>query len=275
MEGLMGQQQQEGAYPNIWMHWAACSLRLYPTMLAGYFGYCFLIHNLVHHLGLGSKIQPARKETLRVKFDEAKWSVVCITIGALYLGFCTAGYERGLTKVYFRVEDYGWLYLFGSFIGMWLVNDAWQYWTHRALHTNLGFKMFHRIHHKFNAPSTYATMAFHPVESCVQFHPSLLIFVAPVYFPLMVAVSLLFFTISVMEHSGFYILPYERFSWLFSTPIHHDLHHSRFRYNFAVYFTFWDRLCGTFLHELPPHLKHLEGQTAPAAINSTPKAKAS
>ena len=34
------------------------------------------------------------------------------------------------------------------------------------------------------------------------------------------------------------------FGWN-NTTTHHDLHHQTGRYNFGLYFTWWDRACGT------------------------------
>jgi lathosterol oxidase len=54
---------------------------------------------------------------------------------------------------------------------------------------------------------------------------------------------------NVLGHAGVELMPR---SWLggwwgrwFTTTLHHDLHHAGGRFNYGLYFTFWDRLCGT------------------------------
>jgi sterol desaturase/sphingolipid hydroxylase (fatty acid hydroxylase superfamily) len=54
---------------------------------------------------------------------------------------------------------------------------------------------------------------------------------------------------NAVGHSGYEVFPRH---WV-THPIfgqltnvtHHDLHHSSFRYNYGLYFTYWDRLMGT------------------------------
>ena len=54
---------------------------------------------------------------------------------------------------------------------------------------------------------------------------------------------------NVVGHAGFELFP----AWWMKVPMlrwittttHHDLHHSTGRYNFGLYFTWWDRLMGT------------------------------
>ena len=54
---------------------------------------------------------------------------------------------------------------------------------------------------------------------------------------------------NVIGHSGFEIFPRgtaaHALFGLLTTNTHHDLHHSAGRLNYGLYFTWWDRLCGT------------------------------
>jgi lathosterol oxidase len=54
---------------------------------------------------------------------------------------------------------------------------------------------------------------------------------------------------NAIGHCGYEVCPARRdgpplVGWL-TTVTHHDLHHARPRYNFGLYFTWWDRLMGT------------------------------
>jgi putative redox protein len=42
--------------------------------------------------------------------------------------------------------------------------------------------------------------------------------------------------------------------WWFTTTLHHDMHHEHGRYNYGLYFAWWDRWCGT---EHPEYRKRL------------------
>ena len=129
-------------------------------------------------------------------------------------------------------------------------NDMWMYWTHRWLHGRWGFSHVHKIHHRFFAPTPFSTMvlvstsqhlqlcifiiippqAFHPLEALTQFTPMLGAAFVPLHLPSLLVFSFMLLFISITEHLGFRVPFYERLSFLISTPMHHDLHHSIYRY---------------------------------------------
>jgi sterol desaturase/sphingolipid hydroxylase (fatty acid hydroxylase superfamily) len=67
---------------------------------------------------------------------------------------------------------------------------------------------------------------------------------------------------NVLGHAGFELMPagFARSLWLgwLTTSTHHDLHHAASRWNYGLYFTWWDRLMGT---EHPSYLEHLDAAT--------------
>jgi sterol desaturase/sphingolipid hydroxylase (fatty acid hydroxylase superfamily) len=71
----------------------------------------------------------------------------------------------------------------------------------------------------------------------------------PLHIPTLFVLAFFLLFVSVTEHLGFRLPAYERLAEFISTPVHHDLHHSVYRCNYAVYFTFWDRLMGTQVYE--------------------------
>ncbi|KAJ7324172.1 hypothetical protein JRQ81_017192 [Phrynocephalus forsythii] len=62
--------------------------------------------------------------------------------------------------------------------------------------------------------------------------------------------------LSVEDHCG-YDLPWSTHKlvpWgLYGGAPHHDLHHLKFKFNYAPYFTHWDRLFGTLCHAVGDH----------------------
>ena len=57
-----------------------------------------------------------------------------------------------------------------------------------------------------------------------------------------------------------------RFDWL-TTVTHHDLHHSESRWNFGLYFTWWDRWMGT---EHPRYKEEFRKNARPIALPRLP-----
>jgi len=178
------------------------------------------------------------------------------------------GVSYGLLEIYPRVEDRGWFYFFASLALAIVAQDTYFYWTHRAMHHPALFRWFHRRHHRSVQPTPWAAYAFDAPEAVVQavFLP---LFLAAV--PMHGAAIFLFLmhmiVRNVMGHSGYEFMPRsldrsEAWGWLNSVT-HHDLHHETFRWNYGLYFTWWDRWMGT---EHPEYRSRLEGKSALVAL---------
>lgn len=131
-----------------------------------------------------------------------------------------------------------------------IIHDTWFYWSHRLTHHRLLFRHVHRLHHLSRNPSPFAALAFHPVDALVQ-----IIWAVPLglWAPIPSSVWLTFafvaMFINVLGHCGVELYPrwwakHAVLGWLNSTTAH-DQHHLRLDRNFGLYFTFWDRVCGT------------------------------
>jgi len=137
---------------------------------------------------------------------------------------------------------------------MVVLHDAWFYWMHRTLHLRSLFRFAHAAHHKSRTPTSWAAYSFAPAEAVFEsiYFPVMLVgvsWVAPVQ-PWAVFIMLGHqIARNALGHSGFE-LAWSGFTrspltgWL-TTTVHHDLHHSEGRYNFGLYFTWWDRMMGT------------------------------
>jgi lathosterol oxidase len=131
-----------------------------------------------------------------------------------------------------------------------LAHDAWFYWLHRAMHWRPLFRAAHLAHHRSMAPTPWAAYAFAPLEALLE----------AIFLPLFLLVinvdglTILIFLMHMMArnvvgHSGHEIFPkgWSRLpvlGWI-TTVTHHDIHHELGRWNYGLYFTFWDRLMGT------------------------------
>ena len=156
------------------------------------------------------------------------------------------GAEAGIIPIYRHVADYGVPWLVASIAVIIVAHDAWFYWTHWFMHKPRWFRWFHRLHHKSHNPTPFASYAFDASEAALNaaFFP-LVLLVVPAH-----PIALLAFTGHMMlrnaiGHCGYEVFPARadgrpRFDWL-TTVTHHDLHHSESRWNFGLYFTWWDR----------------------------------
>jgi len=133
-----------------------------------------------------------------------------------------------------------------------VLHDIYFYTTHRLMHLAPLFKAVHAGHHRSLTPTPWAILSFQPLETISQFgFFALVIFFVPLYPATLLAYLLFDGIVNAAGHCGHEFVPQDsQKHWLLkylNSVTHHDLHHSRFRYNFGQYFNIWDRLFGTFL----------------------------
>jgi sterol desaturase/sphingolipid hydroxylase (fatty acid hydroxylase superfamily) len=112
------------------------------------------------------------------------------------------------------------------------------------------FRRLHRTHHRSVAPTQWAAYSFSVGEAVVQaaFLPLFLLAV-----PAHTTVLFLWMAHQVVRNvAGHCGVELEPKGWLGSwwgrwltTTLHHDMHHEHGRYNYGLYFTWWDCWCGT------------------------------
>jgi sterol desaturase/sphingolipid hydroxylase (fatty acid hydroxylase superfamily) len=157
---------------------------------------------------------------------------------------------NGTVEVYADVQRHGLAWWWASLALIVVAHDAWFYWTHRALHHPRWFRAVHGRHHASLHPTPWAAYAFHPVEAVVQamFLPLFLLAV-PVHTGVLGVFLLHMILRNAIGHCSHELLPWRWTprGWLgWMTPVsHHHFHHARNRGNYGLYFTWWDRLCGT------------------------------
>ncbi len=157
---------------------------------------------------------------------------------------------RQYTQMYTHIGSLGVVYLASSVLFALIIHDTYFYWMHRLLHHPTLFKHAHLLHHKSTNPSPWTSYAFHGFEAVAEgLILPLLLFILPMH---PIAISLFIvagFIINVYGHLGYEIMPLSfRRSFLFeilNTSVHHNLHHSKFKGNYGLYFRVWDRLMKT------------------------------
>jgi len=112
------------------------------------------------------------------------------------------------------------------------------------------YRYFHRVHHMSRTPTPWAAYSFAPPEAIVEaaFLPLILLFFGTS------AIVVFGFTThmivrNVIGHAGIELFPRKWLQWpvlrAINTTTHHDLHHAEFRWNYGLYFRWWDRMMGT------------------------------
>jgi sterol desaturase/sphingolipid hydroxylase (fatty acid hydroxylase superfamily) len=171
---------------------------------------------------------------------------VFAALGLLMWGLAMTGH----IEVYANPAKHGPLWLWASLPALILWHDTWFYWTHRLLHTRWLFRHVHGVHHRSRQPSPWAAYAFHPVEALIQaLVTPLALAVVPVHGGVLMLFQLHQILRNTHGHAAVETMPtgFTR-HWLgrlFTTTTHHHLHHEFAHGNYALWFTFWDRWCGT------------------------------
>lgn len=229
---------------------------LYPVALfyfylipAGVFYYFFYLRSTEFEKATRiQKKQPSIKSIKREILNSSA-SMAFYTIMTIVL---YEAWERGYTKVYLEVSEYSLVYTIASLLIIVALHDTYFYWTHRFMHCKPVFKYFHRTHHLSTTPTPWAIYSFQPLEMVVQFGIHLLvIFFVPAH-PVVLVLWLTYNNlVNAGGHCGHeFFSPGMKNHWFFkwnNSVEHHDLHHSKFNYNYGLNFNFWDRWMGTFL----------------------------
>lgn len=151
-------------------------------------------------------------------------------------------YQQGFTRVYENADKYPLPYLIVSPVLLLVLYETYYYWLHRWMHFPKVFRIVHRVHHESRQPTVFTSFAFHPIEAFLQlvFFP-LIILLIPFHYITIFIVFTIMSVSAVINHSGVEVF---RSRVLLNHVIgstHHDKHHTHFKYNFGLYFTWWDK----------------------------------
>lgn len=190
--------------------------------------------------------QASKKDFLRDVLHSVQSNLIFTIIAVLILFTPFKQY----TLMYDQISDYPIWYIGFSVVCCLVIHDTYFYWMHRLLHHKKLFKLTHVLHHKSTNPSPWTSYSFHLLEALTEGAVLLVIvFVFPVHALTIVLFTVSAFVINVYGHLGYEIAPkWFRHTWLFeilNTSVHHNLHHSKFKGNYGLYFRVWDRLMRT------------------------------
>jgi sterol desaturase/sphingolipid hydroxylase (fatty acid hydroxylase superfamily) len=192
----------------------------------------------------------ARDPAAGQRWREFLHSMLTVLIFSLNGALIFAGVKAGWLRLYTDLAERGWAYAAFSLVALVLAHDTWFYWTHRLLHRRHMFRWAHLVHHRSVAPTPWAAYSFAAGEAVVQaVFLTLVLAVMPLH-PAVIFVFLLHMIVrNVLGHAGVELMPRAWLAgwwgrWL-TTTLHHDLHHAEGRYNYGLYFRWWDRVGGT------------------------------
>jgi lathosterol oxidase len=227
----------------------------------------FLIAGLVFGLVYGwlpsllksSKIQQRiahRKDFIREIINSVASSMFIAVAAFVAL----SGYLRPYTRIYTDVDAFPGWWIPVSLLLALVVHDTYFYWMHRLLHHKRLFKLTHVVHHQSTNPSPWAAYSFHFIEAFLEGAVVIiLVFLLPVHIITLMLFAVTSFVINVYGHLGYEILPaWFRRTVLFeilATSTYHNLHHSKFKGNYGLYFRIWDRWMKT---ENPEYIKEYD-----------------
>lgn len=177
---------------------------------------------------------------------EMKWSLVNALLFSVAGMLMVLLWQKGYTQVYTDVNAYPLWYLPASLIIFMLLHETYYYWLHRWMHRPGVYRIVHKVHHDSHIASPFTAFSFHPIEGILQavFMPVMLLILPMHYCVIVVALVIMTFS-SVINHLDIEIYPKNSYrfwgKWIIGAS-HHSLHHKEFRYNYGLYFTFWDKL---------------------------------
>lgn len=247
----------------------------FAGLIAGMFivisGRYFLIAGLFHTWFYAWKKEVWKNRALGKKtvdkkqfYTEVKWSLVTAFIFAIAGAITALLWQKGYTRLYTNVKDFSIWWLPVSLLLSMLIHETYYYWLHRWMHKPKVFKLLHKVHHDSSTTSAWTAFSFHPLEGVLQ---AAILPLTIIVLPMHVYVLLLQLTVmtfsSVINHLEIETYPanfHRHFigKWIIGAT-HHSLHHKQFKYNFGLYFTFWDKWKST---ESPKFESLFEEKTA-------------
>ncbi|MDP1749165.1 MAG: sterol desaturase family protein [Reyranella sp.] len=217
------------------------------------------------------KLQP-RDANPGQKRREILASLRTAFIFSLLGAIIAVGDRQGWITIYKGFDRAGPLYLALSLALMLVAHDTYFYWAHRAMHHRRLFTLFHRTHHLSRTPTPWAAYSFAIPEAIVHgaFVP-LFLLVVPMHGLGLLAFGVVQILRNVMGHAGAEVHsaafgPGRWLGWN-NTTTHHDLHHEAGRYNYGLYFRWWDKLMGT---EHPDYRRKFEAIVSPGTAAAAP-----
>jgi Delta7-sterol 5-desaturase len=195
-----------------------------------------------------------RPENGTVKIGQTRGEIGLSLSSCVIFSFAAVGVHLlnplGITRIYFSHDTFGYGYAAISLVAAVFLFDAYFYFSHRILHV-LGVKRStHHMHHASVYPTPWAALAFSiPEAMIIGAFFFIITIILPIHMDVYIAFLWIVFIQSALHHSSYEVYSESWSRWPvtrhWTTVRHHHLHHRSGRYNFGLYFTWWDRWLGT------------------------------
>ena len=207
----------------------------------------------------------ATKKQVRLEMKNSAISIGIINLMAF--GVYEA-YHLGALQLNDKVPSF-WPIIFTlQFFIMHTLHDAYFYWTHRWMHEIKWMRPWHFTHHQSHVPTPFSAFNFSWQEASIHGLFFVLIsLLIPMHWAVFSYFYAFLFWINVFGHMNFDFWPQGLYRWaygsLFMTPTHHSFHHEYNKYNYGLYYRFWDDFCETMNNKTYPHFYHLKKAHSP------------
>jgi len=234
------------AFANQWLEDLSTDLSRYVVFAVGVW---LVLWVLLARPLAARKIRPERPRARQLLLEfviSVRSIAIFSTVGLVLFALDRLGHLPGPRLA----AEWGKGWAGASLILMILAHDAYFYWTHRAIHDPRLFRFFHLRHHRSHNPSPFSAYSFDITEAGLQaaFVPIWMLLV-PTQWPIIGVFMVHQIARNTIGHSGYEIYPARQNGRplldFLTTTTHHDLHHATARWNFGLYFTWWDRWMGT------------------------------
>ena len=229
------------------------ALVVYAIVVLRYFLLSWLFYKIFH---IWQRKKWESRKINRKSYPSGQFKKEMIRSNIIAIIFGMAGafllllWQKGYTKLYVDIHGYSLWWLPVSLIIALLLQETYYYWLHRWMHIPKVFRIVHKWHHDSHIASPWTAFSFHPLEGLIQaiFLPLLLLFLPMNLYVLVIMLTIMSIS-SVINHLDIEIYP----KW-FSKNIltrsiigssHHSLHHKQYKYNYGLYFTWWDKFTKT------------------------------
>ena len=213
------------------------------SLVAGIF---YVVFYIIDPKGFRSrKVHPPTQDKRQYR-REILWS----TLTSFFFALAGAGmvvlWQKGYTAIYEDIGQYGLWWLPASFLIAAIIHETYYYWLHRWMHKPKVYQLIHKVHHDSHITSPWTSFSFHPGEGVLQsvIIPVVILFLPMHYWTIVTLLTFMTLT-SAINHSNVEIYPkgfHKNWlgKWLIGAT-HHSLHHTQYRFNYGLYFTFWDK----------------------------------
>ncbi len=232
--------------------WAA----VYAATVLGYFGLGLALDRL-NRSHPARRIQAKRRgeDRARIEIVQSLKSLV-VTCGCLAGGLWAQAY--GFTL--WAPLELTWWSAAGMFLVSIVLFDAWFYWGHRLMHWRPLYR-HHLWHHRSVAPTVWSNYSDSLADAfAMQSYYLIAPMLLPIPAAVLVAHRIYDHVNGMIGHSGFEYFADRstRFPSPFVCTTFHDQHHERFGTNYANFFSFWDRVCGTLAPDYDEKVRRFE-----------------